>query len=308
MSAEARLDWSYAQPDANVAQLCQRALSQQWDADTAIDWSASVDPERPFLPETHFPLYGSELYAQLPECRQRALRVEAGRFLMSQLLHGEQGGLLACAQVVLSAPDLGCKLFASLQVADEARHVRVFDRLVRDKLGGSYPVSDELDALLRLILEEPRWDMKVLGVNVVLEGLALSTLATLQRISLQPLVAQIAQHVLRDEARHCSFSTHALCDRLGSLSEAELREREDFVYEIAALLLQRMVLAPVFERAGLDVARCTAIAWASPHQLKLRRMLFAHVIRTLQRIGLWSQRMRARLCTLGLLEEGTDAR
>ena len=307
MPTEPRLDWSYVQPGASLAQLCQRALSQQWDADTAIDWAAPFAAGRPFLPDSHFPLHGSELYASLPAARRQSLRVEAGRYLASQLLHGEQGALLAAAQIVVEAPTLSTTLFASSQVVDEARHVRVFHRLVHEKLGGSYPVSDELAAILRMILDEQRWDLKVIGMNIMVEGLALATLSTLQRISLEPLVAQIAHYVLRDEARHCSFSAHALRDQLRMLSDAERREREDFVYEVAALLQQRLLFQPVWERAGLSVQRCTEIAWTNPHQMRVRRVLFSHVIRTLHRVGLLSPRLRPRLRALGVLEEGTDA-
>ena len=95
-------------------------------------------------------------------------------WVLSQFLHGEQGALLAASQLVTTVPDIDSKYYASTQVFDEGRHVEVYDRYLHEKIGFSYPISPYLKKLLDLILTDSRWDMKLLGMQIMVEGLALA--------------------------------------------------------------------------------------------------------------------------------------
>jgi hypothetical protein len=295
-------DWEYGSRLRALRDLYDKSKRSQWNPDAALPWHLDVDPARERWPEEVFPLYGSGLYATLSAKEIASLQGEINAWMLSQFLHGEQGALLAASQLVTAAPDFDAKYCASTQVVDEARHVEVYDRYIRDKVGIRYDISPHLRRLLDLILGDARWDMKLLGMQIVVEGLALASFGMLRQYTFDPLLKDLIHYVMIDEARHVAFGVVSLADHYKNMSEADVREREDFVYEAAVLMRDRFLFDQVWEKAGMNVEQCTGIARDSEAQRLFRQMLFAKVVPAVKRIGLLSERQRERFANLGILE------
>src|SRR5262245_66606811 len=93
-------------------------------------------------------------------------------WLFSPFLHGEQGSLTVAARIVESVPDMDSKFYAATQAMDEARHVELFSRFVRDKIGLHYPINTDLGRLLADARGDSRRDLPYLGMQALTEGLA----------------------------------------------------------------------------------------------------------------------------------------
>jgi hypothetical protein len=303
---EARLDvtynWGYASTRKDLRDLYGKATRLQWISDDKLPWSIDVDPQRASFPEELLPIFGSDIYARLDEPARRVLRGELGSWMISQFLHGEQGALLAASQLVTSVPDIDAKFYAATQVMDEARHVEVYDRYLHQKFGWSYPISAHLRTLLDLILKDSRWDMKLLGMQVMVEGLALAAFGMIRQTTTEPLLARVTHYVMLDEARHVAFGVLALRDLYGDMKESERREREDFVYEASVLMRDRFLFDQVWEKLGMPVEECKRFALESESQRLFRQMLFSKIVPVVKRCGLLSPRQRARFDSLGILQ------
>src|SRR6185369_16500354 len=138
------------------------------------------------------------------------LHTELSSWMLSQFLHGEQGALLAAAQLTTAVPDMDSKYYVATQVVDEARHVEVYDRYLHEKIGFSYPISPHLKTLLDLILKDSRWDMKLLGMQIMVEGLALAAFGIIRQQTSEPLLGKLTHYVMLDEARHVAYGVLAL--------------------------------------------------------------------------------------------------
>ena len=180
--------------------------------------------------------------------------------MLSQFLHGEQGALLATAQIVDAVPMMDAKLYAATQVMDEARHVEVYDSYLREKLEKVYPINPHLKTLLDQILTDSRWDMKYLGMQILVEGFALAAFGFIRAYANEPLIRDLTYHVMRDEARHVAFGVLSLRDFYGkNFTAAEIREREEFTYEACVLMRDRFLARDVWERMGMPADECCAL-------------------------------------------------
>ncbi|MFO0568240.1 MAG: ferritin-like domain-containing protein [Polyangiaceae bacterium] len=303
---EAKLDvafnWGYEQTREELRELYRKAKKSQWDSDERLDWSIDVDIEKAQIPEFMHPLFGSDIYQKLDEKKHLELRREMPAWTQSQFLHGEQGALLVAAQLVNSVPDMESKLYAGTQVMDEARHVEVFDRYLHEKVGSSYPISPHLRSLLDTILKDSRWDMKLLGMQIMVEGLALAAFGVTRAYVEEPLLQALTTYVLQDEARHVAYGVLSLRDFYNDQKESEVREREDFVYEAAVLMRDRFLFQEVWEKTGLPVKECMEITLNNQGQQEFRKILFSKIVPAVKKAGLLSQRQRERFATLGILE------
>lgn len=295
-------NWGYEKTRADLRELYTKAKRSQWDSDERLDWSVDVDLEKQYIPDFMHPLFGSEIYAKLDPKKHKELAVEMPAWTQSQFLHGEQGALLAAAQLVNSVPDIESKLYAGTQVMDEARHVEVFDRYLHEKLENSYPISPHLRKLLDMILKDSRWDMKLLGMQIMVEGLALAAFGVTRNNVLEPLLKDLTTYVLQDEARHVAYGVLSLRDYYSDAKEADVMEREDFVYEAAVMMRDRFLFQEVWEKTGLPVKECMEITLNNEGQRQFRQMLFAKIVPAIKRIGLLSDRQRARFHDLGILQ------
>jgi len=224
-------------------------------------------------------------------------------FMLSQFLHGEQGALLATAKIVETVPWAEAKFYAASQVLDEARHVEVYHRYLTEKLGVSYGVHPSLQALLDDILRDPRWDLTFLGMQILVEGLALAAFGLLRlQMAGEPLIQDITSRIMADESRHVAFGVLALEDLYTKeMGASELREREDFVIEASHLLRERLLMQPVFERLGWDVPVWVDWAQRTPFMVGFRQMTFSKIVPNLKRLGMLTPRVREAYAKMDIL-------
>ena len=178
--------------------------------------------------------------------------IESRRWTLSQFLHGEQGALICTAKIVETVPWYDAKLYASTQVVDEARHVEVFARYLEEKLGGEYQINVHLRMLLDDIINDSRWDMTYLGMQIMVEGLALAAFGFMQQMTTEPLLKKLLRYVMSDEARHVAFGVLSLQDFYTELDSKEIRERQEFAYEAAVRMRDRFLQQEVWERMGIN--------------------------------------------------------
>src|SRR6266704_2645636 len=250
-------DWTYERSRPDLARLHSAAKRSQWDADTALDWSLTVDPahpERDLLPEAYLP------------------------WLLSQFLHGEQGALFAAAQLTTAVRWLDGKLYGSTQVMDEGRHVEVFHRYLTGKLEKRYQIDDNLYVIIDALMSDSRWDVKFLGMQIMIEGLALGAFSMIRRQTREPLLQELLRYVITDEARHVHFGVLALEEcYTDDLREAELRDRQDWAFEMALLLRNRFLIHEFYEEHYAHAM--SRAAWdehllASPVMRQFRKTMF----------------------------------
>jgi hypothetical protein len=228
--SETSFTWEYEDERDKLLALYDKGKQQQWDAATRIDWSLDLDPENPQeIDDRLIPIHGSPLWDKLDEKERVTVRRHQQAQTLSQFMHGEQGALMAAARIVQTAPDLDAKFYAATQVMDEARHVEAYARLLNDKLGIAYPITPGLQSLLETVLTDRRWDMTYLGMQVLIEGLALAAFQRIRDFARNRLAASVNAYVMQDEARHVAFGRLALRDLYPQLTDAERREPENVV-------------------------------------------------------------------------------
>jgi P-aminobenzoate N-oxygenase AurF len=295
-------NWQYDATRTKLMRLYENAKRDQWNATARLDWSIDVDPHAELIPDQGIGIWGTPLWDRLTPRERERLRHEFITWQLCQFLHGEQGALLATAQIVDAVPWFEAKQYGATQVMDEARHVEVYRRFVHEKLQHEYPVNPQLKALLDTILSDSRWDMKFLGMQIMVEGLALAAFGVIRDSTSNPLLRDLTAAVMEDESRHVAFGVLALREYLADLPERERVEREDFVYEAAVLMRDRILNREVWETMGMDADQCVALMLASPLGTEFRRRLFSKIVPNVKSLGLLSDRQRARFAALGILE------
>lgn len=305
----AQFDWRYHRGEPDLARLYEAAKVSQWNSSTDLDWSTPVDPQdpaRPLLPDAVLPV------ASLPSFQRMSLKEKAVQrhavlsWMLSQFLHGEQGALFAAAQVTEAVPWLDAKLYGSTQVVDEGRHVEAFHTYLTRKLEKLYRVNDNLYVVIDALMSDGRWDLKFLGMQIMIEGLALGAFGYFRSVTAEPLLKQMLTYVITDEARHVHYGVLALQKfYAGGLSERERREREDWAFEVAYLLRNRFLAHEFYEEHWahqMTRAQWDELVLNSEMMAMFRRSMFKRIIPNLKRIGLLSERVRPRYAAVGLLE------
>jgi hypothetical protein len=242
------------------------------------------------------------VFERLTKRETANLRRHYQAWQLSQFLHGEQGALLSASKIVQQVPHIDAKYYAATQVIDEARHLEAYSRLLREKFELTYPVTPPLQALLSDVLSDRRWDMTYLGVQVLLEGLALAAFAHYRQLSKNPLVAAINAYVMEDEARHVAFGRIALRDYYPQLSAAERDEREEFVVEACYRLRDRFEAIELWQELGLPTDECVTHIKHSSAMQRYRAHLFSRIVPVVKEIGLWGPRIQKGYEQLGILE------
>ncbi len=303
-----RFTWEYDDGRTRLLDLYQRGKDKQWDASKRIDWDLPVDPTNIMeTPDDFIPIYGSRQWEILNDKERKELGHHLGSWLFSQFLHGEQGALTVAARIVESVPDLDSKFYAATQTMDEARHVELYSRFLRDKVGMYYPMNSDLGQLLADSLSDSRWDLPYLGMQVLIEGLALAAFGVHRDMTNNPLVKQLLAYVMQDEARHVAFGRLALRDYYRELTDAERAEREEFVVEGCYLMRDRFRGKEIWERLGYDVDECMEFSDKSPIQQAFRALLFSRIVPCVKDIGLWGPKVQQAYADMGVLEAaGTD--
>jgi hypothetical protein len=301
-SYDAVFNWNYGDDRKDLLALYDKGKKAQWDAQTRIDWSIELDEENPSqLPEQVLPLYGFDLYEKMSAKEKAVVRRHHQAWTNCQFLHGEQGALICAAKIVTQVPDLEAKFYAASQVADEARHVESYKQLV-EKFSVSYPITKPLQTLLNQVLEDSRWDMTYLGMQVVIEGLALAAFAGARDNAQNPLVAQVNAYVMQDEARHVAFGRLALRAYYPHLTQAERDEREEFLVEACYLMRDRFLAEEVWESLGLPKQACMDHLDQSEGAKMFRTFLFNRIVPVVKDIGLWGPKVRQGYEQMGVMQ------
>jgi hypothetical protein len=294
--------WRYEMARRELHALYEKAKRDQWNATARLAWDTSVDPESEILPDEQIPVIGTVWWERSTPAERLALRRESLVWTLSNFMHGEQGALLATAQIVDATPWMEAKLYGATQVMDEARHVEVFSRYLGEKLEGAYPISPHLKQLLDQILTDSRWDMKYLGMQIMVEGLAMAAFGFMHKMCTEPLLGALLHDVIRDESRHVAFGVVSLTDYYDDMPERDRREREEFVFEGCRLMRDRLLAEQVWERMGWPVADVRQVVLESPVMIEFRKMLFSKVVPNVKRLGLLTPWLRERFAELDILK------
>ena len=300
-------DWSYPHDQPEMAELYARAKRGQWNGDD-LPWDTHVDPldpEVPLVPDDFlgWDRVGARGIALSAEEKAR-LRHSVVAWMLSQFLHGEQGALFAAAQVTESVQFFDGKLYGSTQVVDEGRHVEVFHRYIDTKLEKLYQINDNLFVIIDALMHDGRWDMKFLGMQIMVEGVALGAFSTLYRETKEPLLRALLKNVIQDEARHVHYGVCALREHIKSeLSESERREREDWAFEVALLMRNRFLAYEVYEEwfeHRMSRAEWREFITGAPGMERFRHLMFGRMVPNLREIGLLSDRIKPAYERVGL--------
>jgi hypothetical protein len=303
--------WDYEQSRPALVKLYEKAKTSMWNVSSDIDWDIDVDPwkiardpNNPLNTTMAIDRVGTP-FEKLSEDEWYDLGAASQAWTLSQFMHGEQGALICTAKIVEQVPWIDAKYYAATQVMDEARHVEVYSRYLKTKLAHEFPINLHLRALLDDVVSDSRWDMTYLGMQIMIEGLALAAFGFQYQTSPDPLLKQITRYVMADEARHVAFGVLSLQEAYRELSGPEIRERQEFCYEAAVKMRDRFLTQEVWEWAGLPVRECCDVMLHSEMQREFRKLLFSKIVPNLKKLGLldagdgW---LRARFGELGVLQ------
>lgn len=305
-SMDTVFDWQYALERRDLLLLYEKGKAAGWNA-SDLDWSIDVDLEK--MVRAGAGLGSAEVFNRilnppraLDARESMEMNLNMAAWIVSQFLHGEQGALLATAKIVQAAPLEEAKWYAANQVADEARHVEVYHRYLTEKIGRSFEVNPQLQTLLDQIIQDSRWDMTYLGMQIMVEGLALAAFSFLRmQLPDEPLIQDITRRIMGDEARHVAFGVLSLQGLYADMTAVELAEREDFIIEASYLMRDRFLMEQVYERMDWNVAEWVEWGIHTPFMKGFRQMLFSKIVPNLRRLGLLTPRVRKEYDRMGLL-------
>jgi hypothetical protein len=313
-NADALFTWNYEKGERPALnRLYEKAKTSMWNGETDLDWSIEVDQEAVVaasggslssgvgpqmdLAGTPFEKWGDKEWLQVG--------VESQNWMLSQFMHGEQGALLCTAKIVETVPWIDAKYYAATQVMDEARHVEVFAKYLDTKLSGHYPLNAHLGLLLDDIIQDSRWDMTYLGMQIMVEGLALAAFGFIHQMTTEPLLKKLLRYVMSDEARHVAFGVLSLKEYYAELSDAEMKERQEFAFEAAVRMRDRFLQQEVWDRMGLDVKEVLPLVMAAPERAMFQSMLFAKIVPNCKKLGLLDRNdgwLRQKFTELGVIQ------
>ena len=143
--------------------------------------------------------------------------------------------------------------------------------------------------------------MTYLGMQILVEGLALAAFADIRDTAKNSLAAQVNAYVMQDEARHVAFGRLALRDFYPELTQAERDEREEFAVEACYLMRDRFLSEEVWEATGLPVEECVRFVDASQSMREFRSRLFSRIVPAMKEIGLWGPKIRKAYSDMGII-------
>jgi hypothetical protein len=314
LHSDVLMTWDYERSRPALVKLYEKAKTSQWNATTDLDWSTPVDLER-LAPELQAAasrfdqvrtLEGSPV-ANWGEREWNTFAIEMQTWMMSQFLHGEQGALVCTGLITSTVPWIDAKYYAATQVMDEARHVEVFARYIDEKLTPAYPISPQLGGLLDNIVMDGRWDITYLGMQIMVEGLALAAFGFLHMLTQEPLLKKLLRYVMADEARHVAFGVLSLKEFYAGLDAAEIRDRQEFAFEAAMALRNRFFAQDVWEKMGADPKKVVAFLNDGHDEGNeiFQTMLFSKIVPNCKKLGLldagdgW---LRTKFTELGIIQ------
>ncbi len=308
--ADAVFTWNYERSRPALVKLYEKAKTSQWNAND-LPWDIEVDQEKVAQANQNQNGIGQQMdlagtpFEKWGDKEWLEFGVESQNWTLSQFMHGEQGALICTAQIVETVPWIDAKYYAATQVMDEARHVEVFGRYLNTKLSGHYPINAHLKMLLDDIVADSRWDMTYLGMQIMVEGLALAAFGFLHQMTTEPLLKQLLRYVMSDEARHVAFGVLSLQEYYAGLGASEIRERQEFAFEAAVRMRDRFLQQETWERMGVDVKEAVKAMQNAPDRPIFQGLLFSKIVPNCKKLGLldagdgW---LRDRFTELGVIQ------
>ncbi len=305
--------WDYEKASRpKLSRLYEKAKTSMWNAQTDLPWDTEVDQERILMArmdalggfDRGVDLSGTA-FARWNDADWVRFGVESQNWTLSQFMHGEQGALICTARIVENVPWIDAKYYAATQVMDEARHLEVFSKYLDTKLSGHYPINVHLRALLDDIISDNRWDMTYLGMQIMVEGLALAAFGFIYQMTGEPLLKQLLRYVMADEARHVAFGVLSLQDFYQNLNAAEIHQRQEFAFEAAVRMRDRILQQEVWERLGVPMGDALALMEGSADRRLFQQLLFSKIVPNCKKLGLldagdgW---LRKRFIELGVIQ------
>ena len=294
--ADAIFTWDYEKgrrPALN--KLYEKAKVSMWNGETDLPWDTAVNPmdlvelqraQFGMTPELRKENTRGTPFEKWSDAQFDELALESNNWMLSQFMHGEQGALICTAKIVETVPWIDAKYYAATQVMDEARHVEVFARYLDTKLNGHYPLNAHLGLLLDDIIEDSRWDLTYLGMQIMVEGLALAAFGFMHMTTPEPLLKQLLRYVMSDEARHVAFGVLSLKEFYAELTQDEIRERQEFAFEAAVRMRDRLLMQEVLHRLDVDVKGAVQFALNDPGRQIFQQMLFSKIVPNCKKLGL----------------------
>ena len=290
-NADAIFTWDYSLARPQLRKLYEKAKTGQWNGTTDLPWDIEVDLEKVVADDVTANNLNRDMYIEGPLAKWGdkewlAFNVDQRKWMLSQFLHGEQGALLCTAKIVETVPWYDAKLYASTQVMDEARHVEVFNRYIEEKLGGGFQVNAHLRMLLDDIVNDSRWDMTYLGMQIMVEGLALAAFGFMHQLTAEPLLKQMLRYVMSDEARHVAFGVLSLKEVYDQMTDAEMMDRQEFAFEAAIRMRDRFMSQEVWERHGVAPKDIIPIVLQDETRGMFQQMLFSKIVPNCKKLGI----------------------
>ncbi len=292
-------NWDYTIQDNRIKKLYELGKELNWNVELDIDWS------RPLNKITEpTPIFWDEYepYTKLSDKKKVDFLNHRIAWSQSQFLHGEQGALLVASQLTSCAPTYNAKLYAASQTFDEARHVEAFNKYIQTRTKMMYPIGNALKSILDKILTDPRWDLKFIGMQIIIEGLALAAFQASRELTHDPVLRDMLGLIIRDEARHVTFGINYLEEFVDTLSEEEKEDRAQFAYEACWLSRERLLSTDVYEHFGWDVEDARQFQLGTDINIHFQKLLFQRVMPNLRRIGLLRDSVKDKFEDLGILE------
>ncbi len=292
-NADSIFTWDYTLARPALRKLYEKAKTGQWNGATDLDCDTDVDVEKSVFEDSQILGSGMEqqLYADTSlgkwgDKEWLEFGIEGRKWQLSQFLHGEQGALICTAKITETVPWYDAKLYASTQVVDEARHVEVFARYLEEKMGGGYQVNTHLRLLLDDIINDSRWDMTYLGMQIMVEGLALAAFGFLHATTNEPLLKKLLRYVMSDEARHVAFGVLSLQEVYKEMSDKEMKDRQEFAYEASVRMRDRFLQQEVWDRMGVNTKEIAPMMLQDPSRQLFQQMLFSKIVPNCKKLGL----------------------
>ena len=269
-----------------------------------IDFTEPFDIENEqILPDEFFAIFQTKLGESLTPKQKVKFANESARWILSSILHGEQGALSLSASLCHILRDPGAQEYAANQAREEARHVAGFSRYVQARWGKPLPVGPTLGNLLNELVLAPEVYKKIVGMQMLVEGLAMGAFATLYTRSRDPLLVRLCQLVMTDEAFHHKFGKIWADRTIPKLSKQEQELVEDWAASCFQTLLFNLInpeqMKSVYAMVGIDwQAAQQSLLEAISDEHRRERMkegtdIFRVLIKTLLKAGIITDRTKA---------------
>jgi len=180
-------------------------------------------------------------------------KAEAVKRVFAIILWGELAAWKISAQLADRLVPLEAKMAATAQAHDEARHFYVMYEYL-SQLGY---LPEKMDrgpqALLDLVLETDNLAHKLLGMQLMIETIALTIFQTVRELEIEPVLSELMKYYERDEARHVGLGMQYLPSMMKQMNKREISALITFQCRLLFWALwENKVLERDFRTLGID--------------------------------------------------------